>query len=302
MAFNLKAIQKSLKQYFEISVIVSFFAVVPLPCQSPDEYKCFCSYRREDRTNIYNCSSPTAQALPSHLKTEILNYSNMLVIHNTYLTNLCGLFPYLKIFSYLDFRKNNISSICESLANKLLYIVKSSNQMTSRHLSQIWLSGNPFHCNCEMTWMIGWLNNFTTITGEHIVVDYKHLKCHSGMMVGKKIYQLDKVAMGCFPPKMTLWQKIGIGITAGAAFLIITIMIIWNFKRSREFKFLMYYYLKLDTVPQDDKDENVDNMEYDAFFCYRYILSKYVTYYCHKYTARKLMILFANTLCKLFSS
>ena len=42
-------------------------------------------------------------------------------------------------------------------------------------------------------------------------------------------------------------------------------------KNPREIKFLMYCYLKVDTVPKDDRDENVDNMEYDAFFCYRYV-------------------------------
>ena len=134
------------------------------------------------------------------------------------------------------------------------------------------MSENPYHCDCEMTWMVGWLNNFTTITGDHVIVDYKRLKCHSGLMPGKPIYQLDKVAMGCFPPELTLWQKVGIGIGAGTACFVITILITWNLKRSREFKFFMYYYLKLDTVPKDDKDENVDNMEYDAFFCYRYNL------------------------------
>ena len=32
----------------------------------------------------------------------------------------------------------------------------------------------------------------------HLVTDYKNVKCHSGKMIGKPIYQLDKV---CTVPK-----------------------------------------------------------------------------------------------------
>ena len=47
------------------------------------------------------------------------------------------------------------------------------------NLEKIWLSGNVFHCDCEMTWMIRWLNNFTTPSRQYIIVDYQEMKCHS---------------------------------------------------------------------------------------------------------------------------
>ena len=38
---------------------------------------------------------------------------------------------------------------------------------------------------------------------------------------------------------------------------------------SRRGRFLIYYYLKVDTIPPDDKNEDLEDKEYDAFFCYR---------------------------------
>ena len=42
-------------------------------------------------------------------------------------------------------------------------------------------------------------------------------------------------------------------------------------RKSREVKFFMFYYLKLDTVPKDEENENLERIEYDAFFCYRLV-------------------------------
>ena len=99
--------------------------------------------------------------------------------------------------------------------------------------------------------------------------DYQSLKCNSGKMIGEPIFKLNEVKMGCFPKQWTTLQKIGVSIGGGMAILIITCLVFWMLRNSREAKFFMFYYLQLDTVPKDDTDENVDNMEYDAFFCYR---------------------------------
>ena len=89
---------------------------------------------------------------------------------------------------------------------------------------------------------------------------------------GKANISLNKVDLGCFPSHWTLWQKIGVGVGAAMAVFIIVVAVIIT-KRSREMKWFMYYYLKLDTVPKDDRDENVENIKYDAFFCCRYFLT-----------------------------
>ena len=255
-----------------------FFAVVPLRCYSISAYECFCHYYQELQANVYNCSSKTATALPPSVEQN----TNYLIVSSVNITCLCDSFDYFDEIELLDVSRNNISSVCDKFWNLLeksaniKYFNLAGNNIrviskklrNIKHLRQVWLSDNPFHCDCGITWMKDLLNNFTTPTGEHIIVDYKDVKCKTGMMIGKALYNLNEVDMGCFPSKWTTWQKIGVGIGAVVAVILILLTIVIT-KRSRELKFLIYYYFKVDTIPKDDKNENVDNMEYDAFFCYR---------------------------------
>ena len=51
-----------------------------------------------------------------------------------------------------------------------------------------------------MTWMIDWLSNATTPSGEHIVVDYTEVRCHNGTGSWEQqpIYQLSATEMDCY--------------------------------------------------------------------------------------------------------
>ena len=164
----------------------------------------------------------------------------------------------MRNISELNLSQNKFTTIPKGLAN-------------FTHLKKIWLGGNPFHCNCSVTWTIEWINKFTNLIGDHIIVDYKNVKCHDGPVAGRLIFTLSRVDMNCFPSiyMWTTWQKAGVGIGSVVAIVIIILLIVVKMKGSREVKFLMYYYFRLDTVPKDDKNENVDNMEYGAFLCYR---------------------------------
>ena len=71
----------------------------------------------------------------------------------------------------------------------------------------------------------------------------------------------------------TKWQKAGVGIGASAAIIIFIITLVAT-KRSREVKFLLYYHFKLNTIPDDDKNVNLDNIKYDAFFCFWQVPAK----------------------------
>ena len=195
----------------------------------------------------------------------VLPGTNQFILKNNKIRKLCKFFEYITDLQIIDFRNNNISSVCETFANK----VREGRNATSpwNQLDEIWLSGNPFLCNCSMTWMVGWLNNFTTSNGEHIIADYENFTCKSGMVIGKPIHLLNEVNMGCFPSKWTTWQKAGVGIGASAAIIIFIITLVAT-KRSREVKFLLYYDFKLNTIPDDDKNVNLDNIKYDAFFCF----------------------------------
>ena len=139
-------------------------------------------------------------------------------------------------------------------------------------MEKIWLSSNQFHCDCDMTWMIGCLNNLTNHWNQKIIVDYQEVKCHSGMMMGKQIYKLSEVDMGCFLAKLALWQKIAIGIGTGVAVTIIAGLTYLVIKRSRDITFFLYYYCKWCVcfgVSKDDKNEKLDDMLYDAYISYR---------------------------------
>lgn len=57
--------------------------------------------------------------------------------------------------------------------------------------------------------MIGGINNFTTSSGAHLIIDYKDMICHTGMMVGTAIYKLNTTALCSQTEKKTIWEKYG---------------------------------------------------------------------------------------------
>ena len=136
------------------------------------------------------------------------------------------------------------------------------------NLEKVWLRGNPIDCDCDMTWMIGWINKFIPTTKERIVVDHTKVKCHSGKMRGQPIFKLNEVDLACYPHDWTLQQKLIVGLSISTGIIVIVTMVIVGLYSTRG-QFFMYYYLKIDTIPRDDKNEDLEDIEYDAFFCYR---------------------------------
>ena len=144
--------------------------------------------------------------------------------------------------------------------------------MELKGLERLWLSENPLFCTCEMTWMTNWLNNFLLSLDKHVVEDFWNVTCSNSHMHGVPIFSLSKVDLGCFPSTWTTGQKIAVSLGAVVA-LILIVLGVFLAKRSREVKFIFYYYLKIDTIPRDDKTEDLQNKEYDAFFCYWYVFA-----------------------------
>ena len=179
-----------------------------------------------------------------------------------------------------------LSSIKDSLFSNLqqyrsiIWLNLAGNKFTKlplkiqnlNYLKKIWLSDNLFHCDCSMLWMIGWLNNFTTSTGKHVIVDYQDVRCYSGTTVGTPIYKLNEVILGCYPKVLTLWQKTSIGIGSGTGGLIILVLFLIIVRRSRSLQFFIFYRLKIKSIlgiKTDKEDENIEDKEYDAFLSYR---------------------------------
>ena len=253
-----------------------FVSVFPLICHSSG-YICYCHHDLEKKINIYNCSSTTLKSLPESIPDK----TDSLILQNNQITKLCHT-NYFKQISVLDLKFNKISNICDLFYEKLHsykkihYLNLAVNNLINlpKHVTNfdksvsVYLGNNPYYCGCDMIWMINWINNYTDVPGRHLVLDYNRMKCHSGKMIGKPIYQLHDVEMECYPHTLSTVQKVGIGVAATVALFIIILTILIS-KRTREVKFLMFYYFKLDTVPKDDKDEDLTNMEYDAFFGFR---------------------------------
>ncbi len=152
------------------------------------------------------------------------------------------------------------------LRNNALKNIPRSVQNLSG-LDEVYLSGNPFECSCDMTWMVKWLNSLSNETNEVLVRDYRNVKCANGKLEGIPIIFLSDVLLGCYPSRWTLGQKIGVG-TAAVFIGLIFVVAVLTIRRSREVKFLLYYYLRLNTVPKDDQKEITNTKKYDAFFCY----------------------------------
>ena len=226
---------------------------------------------------MQNCSSLNLIHLPSLVP----NFTDWLILENNNIRNLDSFHTDLGTTSFLNLKGNKISSITNSFlgnlseSKSLKWLDLSNNYLKHlppevqelTNLEKVWLRGNPFHCDCDMTWMIDWINNRTT-TGERLVADYAQIKCHSGEISRRPIYQLNKLDMGCYPHDWTLQQKLIVGLSTGTGIIIIGIVLTVSLY-SRRGQFLMYYCLKMDTIPPDDKDEDLEDIEYDAFFCFR---------------------------------
>ena len=214
-----------------------------MPCLN-----CLCFFDIKSNTNIFNCSKlpmKTHLMVPNFTKTCILSGSKISELPAHFFER--GMLP--STISQLDLSKNQIRRIPEVIQS-----VKS--------LAKIYLSGNPFVCDCKMTWMITWLNNCSDI-----VKDYKQITCGSGRFKDIPIHVLTEVALGCYPHNWTTAQKVG--VAAGVALVVAVFSIISVvLRKRREVKFLLYHYLNLNTFPKDDPKEKLDDIHYDAFLCY----------------------------------
>ena len=266
----------------EQKTINYLLAASPVSCLQYDGHPCFCNYNIYFGVNVFNCSSENLYTLPWSAP----NFTNWVLLENNNIYKIHEFRDYLWETQFLHLVGNMLPSINDSfflnlqLKKSITWLNLARNRLTGMptkiqeltYLQKIWLSGNPFHCDCSIIWMIGWLNNFTTSVGNHIVVDYQDVICHSGTAVGSPIYKLDKVLLGCYPKGLTIWQKVIIGIGSGTAGLIIIFLLLTIVKRSRTLQFFILYKLKIKSIlslKKDLEDENVECKEYDAFLSYR---------------------------------
>ena len=211
--------------------------------------------------NVFRCSTINTTSLPDSVPIN----TTWMTLKNSGITKLCQSVDYLSNIKALDLRSSRVSLICKSFAK---FVMKNRNDSIDLYpLDQIWLSDNPYHCDCKMTWMIGWLNTYTTPSGQHIIVDFNNLTCRSGMMKGRKISTLTAVEMGCFPKELTHLQLVGIAMGAGVSLIIIGILLFVIVRRSREVRLFLFNKFNLNTITED-RNENFNKLKYDAFFSF----------------------------------
>ena len=253
-----------------------------MKCLHSHDHYCYCHYDIINGVNVYTCSSIKLNMMPM----SVPNFTNWVILQNSSINSVDGFRSYLLEVQFLHLGDNALSYINYSFlfylqsSKTLTWLNLTSNKLTGMpfkiqkvtYFERIWLSHNPFHCDCSMLWMIGWLNNFTNSRGKHVVVDYQDVRCNSGTAHGMPIYKLNAVLLGCYPKGLILWQKILIGTGSGTAGLIIVLLLILSIKRSRSLQFFIFYRLKIKSIlsiNNDLEDENIEDKEYDAFLSYR---------------------------------
>ena len=203
----------------------------------------------------------------------------MLDLSRNRISELCGKQPYLHTLAEMDLSKNVINKICEetvdymqtgsmvelNIANNCITTLpKKLSNLSS--LKRVMLSGNNFNCDCEMTWMIQWLSTRTS-NGERIVKNYQKVVCHSGKLVGKQILEITPEKKGCYPHKLSVGEKVTIGLF-GTLIVGIVIAIIAISRRWNEVKWLLYLHFNI--LDKSDNNEDFNNKKYYAFLSYRY--------------------------------
>ena len=251
-----------------------FFSVTEQPCGS----NCSCYYNQTSKNNVYKCLNKKLFHLPKVIPTG----TNCIVIHNASIHTLCKKYFFPKDVTHLNLSTNGIKDICPSffqtntkaalghitefdISNNLLKSVPREIVRTTKTI-KIWLSKNPYMCNCDMLWMVDWLANVTLPSGEHVVQDYKDVTCSGGIADGMYIYRLNPVDIGCYPSRMSIWE-IGLLTATGTILILIVMTMSFVFKKWKEVKFWLYQHF--DILDKRDRGEDLSGIRFDAIISYR---------------------------------
>ena len=206
----------------------------------------------------------------------IPNNTDWLLCSHSGIQNFAHNIPFMENITKLDISNNNLHTIPEhtlSSLNKLIILDISYNNLSSlsielQHLANLeaaYIAGNPITCNCDMLWLIYWLNKFLP-DGTRVVRDYEKVEC-SDMSKGKLIYKLTAVEMGCFPKKLTSWQIAILGVGGGIIILVLIATTLVA-KRWNEVKWFLFFHFNI--RDKRDEDENMlKGMKWDAMISYR---------------------------------
>ncbi len=235
---------------------------------------------------MFHCSGPQHPNI-SDIIDNIPKMTNWVLLDYSNITEFCGLHDFLNgSITYISLQSANIDLICDDTLNMVLSHVKSLNlrnnlltrvsskfmKLSSRTspLTELWLGGNPIHCDCSMTWMIDFLANSSLPSGNDLVKDYMDVICADPVYNGTPVYQLKPVKMGCYPRNQPIWvvkPEVAGSIGGGVIFVVVLLLIIYH--KWTLVRWMVYKHTgKL--IGATEKAEDLDGIEYDAFLSYRY--------------------------------
>ena len=155
-----------------------YVAVLPQTCL----HNCTCHRSPYDGVNIFDCRNKGLTSFPD----TILKDTDWLLLSGNNLGSLNKAPDYLNTITLLNLSSSNIKEIDRKV---IKVIIKSVNYLDIRgnnlktlprtiknanNSSKLWISENPYECNCDMIWMKDWLmdtdiqdkDNVTCLSGE----------------------------------------------------------------------------------------------------------------------------------------
>ena len=139
------------------------FPVFPQLCL----HNCTCHCLPWDRANILDCQNKGLTSLP----VTVLKDTDWLLLSGNNFRSLNKAPGYLINITLLDLSLSDITEIDETLMGAMLRSVKHldirGNNLKeipqiitkANNMTKLWLSNNPYECNCDMLWMKDWLTN-----------------------------------------------------------------------------------------------------------------------------------------------
>ena len=243
--------------------ILSFYISILFPVKGASCGDCTCRYI-QDIANVYNCSSIQMVKLPSTVPEGI----NWLDASNNYLTELCDSPSYLRNVSSLNVGNNEIRKICDNVmavlevgnlqdlnlhSNKIEQLPKQIMHVTP--LKRLWLSGNPYLCDCRTIWMKELILNSSSY-----VQDAYDVMCASGV----PLRALDFLTLKCYPGIYNLTPlNIVFLLCVLVVFVAATVV---SYRKRNEVRWLLYLHFGISF--KRDKDINIAEMDYDCYLSY----------------------------------
>ena len=197
-----------------------------LSCGFVDPYpeacdrECHCYFEVEQKVFVANCFGSGLTEIPLSLP----DYIDWLIISSNKISNMSNITlnaKFLPHISALDLKQNGLRIIPRDfldifvLSSNLVSLDISNNNLTNlpkllkniSSINEMWISGNPFKCECDNMWMKKWILN-----NSNVIKDYKTAYCQTGSGKKTDIIHMSEIDLGCVSKdknEFPTWQITG---------------------------------------------------------------------------------------------